>query len=150
MADIIEQRITPNKPRIIDNQEVKVYTPVARTGQKGIASFDPDDFLVNNQGKVSARNPIRTQRQYADPLNNPAQMAEIHLPGQENLNSVSLIKLLEIEFQHVAEGEYGYDSRSEKGVVKLNRSELSKETLSKPFSGVIGQRGFYTNNFTSN
>ena len=35
MADIVEQRLTPNTPRVIDNQEVKVYTPIARTNQKG-------------------------------------------------------------------------------------------------------------------
>ena len=132
MADIVEQRITPEKPRIIDHQEVKVYTPTARPGKKGIASFNPEDFIVDNSGMVSARNSINTQREYADPLHNPQQMANIDEYGHEKDNSVSLIKLLDIEFKHVGEGEYGYDKRSPKGVVRLDRVKLSETTTIKP------------------
>lgn len=142
MADIIEQRITPEKPRIIDHQEVKVYVPTVSANQKGIASFDNEDFIIDNKGKVSARNSIRVQRQYADPLHNPQQMAEIGIPGKQNENSVSLVKLLDIEFEHVEAGEYGFDPRSEKGVLRLNRTKLSKEGLNKPSLVLLNEDDF--------
>lgn len=142
MADIIEQRITPDKPRIIDHQEVKVYTPVARSGKKGIASYNPEDFLIDNKGMVSARNSLKTQRQFADPIHDPDKMGNINEPGLENENSVSLAKLLDIEFQHVENGEYGFDPRSTKGVAKLNRRQLSTESFGAPSLVMINEDDF--------
>ena len=132
MADIVEQRITPNTPRVIDNQEVKVYVPVASSSQKGVASYNPKDFVIDNKGTVNLKHPISQQREFANPLVDPEKMANITEPGHENDNSVSLIKLLDLEFKHVQEGEYGYDPRSILGVVKLNREQLSKESYEKP------------------
>lgn len=142
MADIIEQRITPDKPRIIDHQEVKVYTPVARPGKKGIASYNPEDFLIDNKGMVSARNSLKVQRQFADPLHDPEKMANINEPGLQNENSVSLIKVLDTEFKHVENGEYGFDPRSEKGVVKLNRQQLSNESFGAPSLVMLNNEDF--------
>lgn len=143
MADIVEQRLTPNTPRVIDNQEVKVYTPIARTNQKGIASYDPKDFVIDNQGKVSLKNSLEIQRKNADPLVDADKMEHITEPGHEYDNSVSLLKLLDIEFEHVPEGEYGYDPRSKLGVVKLNRRRLSAETLEKPSLVWLDSKDFY-------
>ena len=132
MGDIVEQRVTPNTPRVIDNQEVKVYVPVASSSQKGVAKYNPTDFFIDSKGSVNLRHPISQQRAFANPLVDPEAMANIGQPGHENDNSVSLIKLLDIEFKHLQEGEYGYDPRSILGVLKLNREQLSQESLEKP------------------
>ena len=132
MGDIVEQRVTPNTPRVIDNQEVKVYVPIATSSQKGVAKYNPKDFFIDNKGNVNLRQPISQQREFANPLVDPEAMANISQPGHENDNSVSLIKLLDIEFKHLKEGEYGYDPRSILGVLKLNREQLSQESLEKP------------------
>lgn len=143
MADIVEQRLTPNTPRVIDNQEVKVYTPIARTNQKGIASYDPKDFVIDNQGKVSLKNSLEIQRKNANPLVDADKMEHITEAGHEYDNSVSLLKLLDIEFEHVSEGQYGYDPRSKLGVVKLNRRRLSAESLEKPSLVWLDSKDFY-------
>lgn len=142
MADIIEQRVTPNTPRVIDNQEVKVYTPTARGNQRGVASYNSRDFNIDNKGMVSLKQPLNLQRKNADPLVNPEKMAPITEPGHENDNPVSLIKLLDIEFEHILPGEYGYDPRSNSGVVRLNRKELSKESFDKPSLVMLNQEDF--------
>ena len=89
MADIVEQRITPNTPRVIDNQEVKVYVPVASSSQKGVASYNPKDFVIDNKGTVNLKHPVSQQREFANPLVDPEKMANITEPGHENDNSVS-------------------------------------------------------------
>lgn len=132
MADIVEQRVTPNTPRVIDQQEVKVYVPVASSTQKGVAKYNAKDFIVDNNGVVNLKHPISQQRNFANPLVDPEAMARIQEHGHENDNSVSLIKLLDIEFEHVKQGQYGYDPRSNFGVVRLNRTQLSEESFNKP------------------
>ena len=142
MADIVEQRITPNTPRVIDNQEVKVYVPVASSSQKGVAVYNSTDFVVDNNGKVRLRYPLSMQRQYADPLHDPNKMSHITEVGHEADNSVSFAKFLDIEFQHVLEGEYGYDPRSVLGVLKLNRKQLSTESFTQPSMVMIDPEDF--------
>lgn len=115
MADIIEQIVNPQKPRVIAGQEVKVYTPIATNDQKGIALFDNNDFMVDNQGRVSLKYPLATQMAQADPL-----------------SKISLIKLLNTEFEHIPPEDPEYDSNSPFGVVRFNRAQLSGETLDKP------------------
>lgn len=115
MADIVEQIVNPQKPRVIAGQEVKVYTPIATSNQKGIASYDNNDFIVDSNGMVSLRHSLKTQMAQADPL-----------------SKISLIKLLASEFEHLSPEDTEYDVNSPLGVVRFNRAQLSAETLEKP------------------
>ena len=51
MANIFQETITPDKPKVLDGERVYVYVPRATLDTPGIASYDKDDFVLNN-GKV--------------------------------------------------------------------------------------------------
>lgn len=51
MANIFQESITPDKPKVLEGERVYVYVPRATLDTPGIASYDSKDFILNN-GKV--------------------------------------------------------------------------------------------------
>ena len=49
--NMFQEQITPDKPKILQQERIFVYVPKATTTTRGIASFDDTDFRLNN-GKV--------------------------------------------------------------------------------------------------
>lgn len=51
MANIFQESVTPDKPKVLEGERVYVYVPRATLDTPGIASYDSKDFILNN-GKV--------------------------------------------------------------------------------------------------
>ena len=80
--NIFQRRITPNKPKILQEERIFVYVPQASSTSKGIANFIDKDFVVN-AGEVSLKWPMDLQiERLSDPL-----------------NVISRVKLLQDEFE---------------------------------------------------
>ena len=55
MGNIVERKITPSNPRIVEKQQYTLYAPTARTvNEKGMTTYDPTDFIINN-GQLKMR-----------------------------------------------------------------------------------------------
>ena len=52
--NIIEEIVIPEVPKVIPDQEIYVYVPTASSSKKGVASFNEDNFDVEN-GQVSIK-----------------------------------------------------------------------------------------------
>ena len=64
MADrnVFQQQITPVKPKVLAKEHVFVYVPRASGTTEGIASYNPNDFNVNNgQVTIKRNNPFDTE-----------------------------------------------------------------------------------------
>ena len=72
-GNILQESLTPIKPKVLADERIFVYVPTASTSDKGIASFDATHFKINN-GAVTMK------------VNNPFEIA-------------SLIKLSALEFE---------------------------------------------------
>ena len=88
MANIIEEVVVPEVPKVIDKQELFVYVPEAADGQKGIASFDSEAFSVIN-GKVYLK------VEYIDKLNDDAlsDIAKLKVYTKQILQNLISTKL---------------------------------------------------------
>ena len=51
----IETVITPDKPKVLANEQIEMYVPKADYGVAGIASFDSEGFTIDADGKVKLR-----------------------------------------------------------------------------------------------
>lgn len=72
--NIFQQRVTPEKPRVLRDERVFVYVPTASNEAEGIASFNSRDFGVN-AGKVSLIWPMQMDvEQLADPTVGPSRI----------------------------------------------------------------------------
>lgn len=54
MANIFQEQITPDKPKSLSQERIFVYVPKASYEQAGIALYDSDDFVIDNDGKVTS------------------------------------------------------------------------------------------------
>jgi len=88
----IERQIIPELPKVIDNEQINVYVPIASATKAGFAKFDVKDFLIDDKGKVRLKYPAKDLVKDADALLEP-----------------SLVKLLDSEFKYTfANKEYPY------------------------------------------
>lgn len=117
--NIFQQRVTPEKPRILRDERVFVYVPTASNDAPGIASFNSRDFGVND-GKVSLLWPMQMDvERLADPLTN-----------------VSRIKVTEDEFVNTGKAATlvnpvtGETYTSATAEVKLNRK--NRDAFTRP------------------
>lgn len=69
--NIFQQRVVPDRPKILANEEIYVYVPTADNDNKGIAAFNKRDFAVP-KGQVSLRWPMETLVKMADPTVAPS------------------------------------------------------------------------------
>lgn len=54
------QKLVPDKPKVLQNEQIEVYVPAAGVERTGAASFDSNNFNVSKDGKVTLRrNPQR-------------------------------------------------------------------------------------------
>lgn len=59
--NIIENLLTPEVPKMLDNEQLHVYVPNASYENAGIAKYDVDDFIIVNN-KVSVKTATNTIR----------------------------------------------------------------------------------------
>lgn len=69
--NIFQQRVVPDRPKILANEEIYVYVTTADNDNKGIAAFNKRDFAVP-KGQVSLRWPMETLVKMADPTVAPS------------------------------------------------------------------------------
>ena len=127
--NIFQRQITPVKPKVLEQERIYVYTPIADTSTQGIASYNDTDFKVN-RGVVSLIWPEQMLvEQLADPLAN-----------------VSNIKLLSDEFEHtntpatVTNPTTKTTYTSNTAEVKLNRKD--RNAFEKPDLVMLDQNDF--------
>ena len=58
--NIVEELLTPEVPKMLANEQIHVYVPMASYDNVGIAKYDADDFIVAD-GKVNIKD-IYTER----------------------------------------------------------------------------------------
>lgn len=105
--NIFQQAITPVKPKSLAQERVFVYVEEATVNTKGIASFEQDDFIVNNGHVVLNtaslsrtpfdkfslikldKNDFVLTKDFVTQVNWPYA----HLNGHENTNGAGLIKI---------------------------------------------------------
>ena len=51
----IETVVTPEKPKVLANEQIEVYIPKADYNMPGVASFDSEGFVIDPNGKVRLR-----------------------------------------------------------------------------------------------
>lgn len=56
MANILQKQIQPEQPKVLGEERIYVYVPEATYDDAGIASYNSDDFSVNN-GRVKVKWP---------------------------------------------------------------------------------------------
>ena len=129
MANIFQQQVVPQKPKVLSQERVFVYMPAASEDGKGLASFNPRDFNSPN-GYASLRWPMEMLVEtLADPLARPA-----------------LTKVTEDEFLHtnnivsVTNPVTGVIYSSDTAEVKLNRE--NRNALSRPDLVMLDQNDF--------
>jgi len=84
--NIFQQQVTPDKPKVLAQERIFVYTPPAGSVKKGSASFTPKDFAVTPLGHVKLQWPTDMMvEQLADPTLRP-----------------SFVKVLSDEFKNTA------------------------------------------------
>jgi|LGOV01.1.fsa_nt_gb hypothetical protein len=72
MPNIFQQKVVPNKPKVLAQERIYVYMPKSATGKAGLASFNPRDFKVLD-GYVSSRWPVEMLvEDLADPTLRPS------------------------------------------------------------------------------
>lgn len=114
--------ITPVKPKVIENEQIHVYVPIATTTSTGIASFDSKEFNVN-KGHVSLKYSLSKIVELADPLTRP-----------------SLIKLLDDEFEYTGETSTLEGIESTTAEVRLKRTKL--DALERPELVMLDKNDF--------
>ena len=129
--NIFQRQITPVKPKVLEQERIYVYTPIADTSTQGIASYNDTDFKVN-RGVVSLIWPEQMLvERLADPLTN-----------------ISNIKLLSDEFEHtntpatVTNPTTKTTYTSNTAEVKLNRKD--RNAFEKPDLVMLDQNDFET------
>jgi hypothetical protein len=115
----IRQQVVPEKPKVLNDEQVYVYLPVANDLNKGIASFESKDFTAP-LGRVKLRWPMDMMvEDLADPTVRP-----------------SLVKVLSDEFEKTTvvtsliNPKTGIAYESDTAEIKLNRR--SRNALVRP------------------
>ena len=111
MANIFQQQITPEKPKVLGEERIYVYIPVAGNNTKGIAAFNSRDFQVNKEGQVSLRWPMEMMvESLANPIDRPSL---IKVLGDEFLQTNNIITIT----NPITQATYSTNSAE----LKLNR-----------------------------
>lgn len=129
MANIFQQQVVPDKPKVLAQERIYVYMPSASGDGKGLASFNQRDFSSPG-GHASLRWPMEMLvEQLADPLVRP-----------------SLTKVMEDEFIHtsnpttVTNPNTGVSYTSQNTEVKLNRE--NRDAIARPDLVMLNSRDF--------
>jgi len=125
MSTNFRQQVVPEKPKVLGEERIFVYSPIATANSKGIASFETKDFSTV-QGKVKLRWPMDMMvEQLADPTVRP-----------------SLTKVLSDEFEKTTivtkliNPATGIEYESETAEIKLNRR--TRNALTRPELVMLG------------
>ena len=91
MANIFQQQIVPNKPKVLNQERIYVYMPDANEEGKGLASFNQEHFN-SSQGHVSLKWPAKLLiEDLADPTVRPSFTKVISDEFVKTHNPVSVL-----------------------------------------------------------
>lgn len=119
MANIFQQQIVPQKPKVLAEERIYVYMPAATGDNKGLASFNPRDFNAPN-GYASLKWPVEMLVEtLADPLVRPSFTKVMN---DEFVHTNSIVK--------VTNPNTGVSYSSSTAEIKLNRE--NRNAFSRP------------------
>lgn len=146
MADrnVFQQQITPVKPKVLAKEHVFVYVPRASGTTEGIASYNPNDFNVNNgQVTIKRNNPFDTETVVKiddkDFLYDNG-IVKVNWPyahnssGSANTNGFGLVK--------IDKNSNGYLKFNENGLLEVDIKKLRQDNKVLPTYGANKDTGF--------
>ena len=146
MADrnVFQQQITPVKPKVLSKERVFVYVPRASGTTEGIASYNPNDFNVNNgQVTIKRNNPFDTETVVKiddkDFLYDNG-IVKVNWPyaqnssGSANTNGFGLVK--------IDKNSNGYLKFDENGLLEVDIKKLRQDNKVLPTYGADKDSGF--------
>lgn len=125
--------ITPELPKVLDNEQINVYIPIASDNAPGLVFFNREHFFVDGQGQVYSRNGIESI---------------------EKVRTEGLVDFYAIHFTDVpGEGSkvYGFtvtNGRNGDKGDKGDRGETGNAISSVEYVGTSGLTDIYKINFT--
>ena len=123
-----QQRVTPVKPKVLENERVFVYIPTADSGSKGIAAFDNRDFN-SPKGQVTLKWPMETIVNLADPTVRPSL---IKVTDDEFVKTQNTVRII-----HPTSGISYTTNKSE---IKLNRE--NRDAFVRPDLVMLNSQDF--------
>lgn len=123
-----QQRVTPVKPKVLENERVFVYIPTADSDSKGIAAFDNRDFN-SPKGQVTLKWPMETIVNLADPTVRPSL---IKVTVDEFVKTQNTVKII-----HPTSGKSYATDTSE---IKLNRE--NRDAFIRPDLVMLNSQDF--------
>ena len=109
------QKLVPDKPKVLQNEQIEVYVPTAGAEVNGTASFDPGNFNISKDGKVTLkRNPQRvvvsftTESingityaviKYDDGTEGKVEVPPIAIPASSNYQTNDVVKQIDFEYR---------------------------------------------------
>lgn len=120
------QKLVPNKPKVLQNEQIEVYVPTAGAEVNGTASFDPGNFNISKDGKVTLkRNPQRvivsftTESingityaviKYDDGTEGKVEVPPIAIPAGSDYQTNNVVKQIDFEYSSFQQLKLGDDT----------------------------------------
>lgn len=125
MSTNLRQQVVPEKPKVLSEERIYVYAPIATNASKGIASFETRDFALAS-GRVKLRWPMEMMvEQLADPTARPSLTKVLSDEFEKTTTVVKLINPVT-----------GVEYESATAEIKLNRK--NRNALIRPELVMLG------------